>query len=79
MDIVLWAGSALGVVIGLLHAGYIYRRQSPRSWPDRIKAIYRGLWAFVLWVLFGSYVLVLWVVGALAYAAFKIVPRRRPA
>lgn len=75
MDIVLWLGSALGAVIGLLHAGYIYRQRPQRSRNDRIMAAYRGLWAFVLWMLFGSYVLVLWVVGVIVYAAAKAVPR----
>jgi hypothetical protein len=77
MDIVLWLGSALGAVIGLLHAGYIYRGRLQRSANDRIMAVYRGLWAFALWVLFGSYLLVLWVVGVIAYAAVRAVPGLR--
>ena len=48
-------------------------------WSFPVAFALATLWAFALWVLFGSYVLVLWVVGVLAMAAFKIVPKRRPA
>ena len=44
-----------------------------------LEGAYYGLWALALWVIFGTYVLVLWVIGAVAYAIFRMVPRRGPA
>jgi len=65
-------GSALGALVGLLHAVHLFRQISPRAKASgvpggRTQGIYYGLTAFVLWSLFGSYVLALWFVGALAY------------
>jgi hypothetical protein len=69
----------LGVVIGALHAGYLYRRHMVRTPADQPGAVYRGLWALGLWTLFGSYVLVLWIIGVIAYSISKVMPRRRTA
>ena len=68
MLFVLWAGTIVGAVLGLLHAGYVYRvvaASDGASGPGR--AGYYALWTLVLWVLFGAYVLVLWLVAVIAY------------
>ena len=81
MSIVLWAGTGVGVVFGLLHAGYIYRlgvREAPAArgfLATHGRAVYDALWALGLWLLFGTYVLVLWVIGVFFYAIHKL---RRP-
>jgi site-specific recombinase len=77
MATLLWIGSLLGVVIGTLHAVHLYRRHVAQTPADQAGAVYRGLWALGLWTLFGSYVLVLWIIGVVAYAVSKVIPRRR--
>jgi len=46
---------------------------------SRSTAIYRGAWAIGLWTLFGTYVLVLWIVGVIAYGLVGFLPDRREA
>ena len=65
MNSVLWAGAAVGAVLGLLHAIYVYRLVAV---DGPVRAGYYALWTFGLWLLFGTYVLVLWVISAVAYA-----------
>ncbi len=74
MTYVLWIGSALGAVIGLFHAAYLYRGHDAATGTG---SVYRGLWAFLLWTILGSYVLVLWIVSVVAYSLYKIVPKPR--
>lgn len=72
---VLTAGSIVGVICGLAHALYVYRVTTPSSAgdspPGGVPPIYYALWTLALWVLFGTYVLVLWAVGLLVYIVFK--------
>jgi hypothetical protein len=69
------AGSVVGLVLGVVHAIHSYRTFSCSApygpTPDRSRGIYFALWTLVLWVLCGTYVLVLWVTGSLFYLAFK--------
>ncbi len=83
MSYILWTGSILGAVIGLLHAVYLYRGRvaDARASAEggitaHAEGAYYGRWALALWIIFGSYVLVLWVIGAVAYTIFRLVPRR---
>jgi len=76
----LWIGSALGAVVGVLHGVYLYRQQSagaPANSPTgkRVSGLYYGLWAFVLWTLFGAYVLAFWILGAVAWPLERLVSR----
>jgi hypothetical protein len=62
-------GSTLGAVVGLLHGIYLYRQQTARAAANDptgngAAGLYYGLWAFVLWTLFGAYVLAFWLLGA---------------
>ena len=69
MTAVLWAGAIVGAVLGLLHAGYVYRVVAvPGGTAAHARAGYYALWTFLLWLLFGTYVLLLWVVSLVAYA-----------
>ena len=36
-------------------------------------------WAAALWTLFGTYLVVLWAVGAVAYAVARLAQRQSPA
>jgi hypothetical protein len=75
MSELLWIGSILGAVVGVAHAVYLWRAES----QGQGAAIYRGLWAIGLWTLFGTYVLVLWVVGVIVYGLSGFWPDRRKA
>jgi hypothetical protein len=69
MPSVLWAGTVVGAILGLLHAGYVYRLVSvPGGAVAHARAGYYAAWTLALWLLFGTYVLVLWLVAAVAYA-----------
>ena len=45
----------------------------------KAQGLYYALWAFVLWILFGSYVLAFWILGLLAYPIVRLVQRQRVA
>lgn len=87
MTTALWIGAAVGALLGLFHAGYVYRLHltdagrvpGGASAAARARALYYALWTFGLWVLLGSYVLYLWLVGCLLYLASKAFPRSRAA
>ena len=71
----MWAGSAVGALLGLAHAAYVYRIVT--KWgstdigPNHTRGFYYALWTIGLWILFGSYVLVLWLAGIVLYLVFK--------
>jgi len=71
----LWTGTLVGALLGLFHGAYIYRRvaaETPaEAPPGRARPAYYALWTFGLWVLFGSYVLVLWLSAVVFYTLFK--------
>lgn len=80
----LWAGSALGAVLGLFHGIHLFRQQAARNahrGTVRSGAIglYYGVWVFALWVLFGAYVLTFWILGAGGIAISRLRPRRQGA
>ncbi len=88
MNTIVWIGSLLGLVIGSLHAVHLYRRRVADARESatagatahlataHLEGAYYGLWALALWVIFGTYVLVLWVIGAVAFSIFRLFPRR---
>ena len=80
METVLWAGAVIGAVLGLAHGVYLYRRMvatGPASMPSiglrRIRAFYYAVAALVLWVLVGTYVLVLWGISLIPYGIKRLV------
>jgi hypothetical protein len=78
----LWIGSALGAVVGLLHGIYLYRQHRAGAAANDptgnvVASLYYGLWAFVLWTLFGAYVLAFWLLGAIAWPITRLVSRVR--
>ena len=84
MDNFLLIGTALGALLGLLHGVYLFRRIAARRPTGGIpngktQGLYYALWAFVLWILFGSYVLAFWILGLLAYPIVRLVQRHRVA
>ena len=65
MDTLLVIGTVLGAAIGFAHAAYLWR-SAAREGDAGVLTLYRGAWAIALWTLFGSYVLLLWLIGAIA-------------
>ncbi len=77
-------GTARGARRGLGHGVYVLRRIAARRPTGGISSgktpgLYYALWAFVLWTLFGSYVLAFWILGLLAYPIARLVQRQRVA
>ena len=84
MDQFLWLGTALGAVLGVLHAVHLYRQRAARvltGGPGRQKAesLYYGLWAFALWTVFGAYVLGFWILGSVGLGISRLLSGRRTA
>lgn len=69
-------GSIVGLIFGLAHAFYVFRvvtgGGSSTQGADYGRGIYYALWTFVLWILFGTYVLVLWIAGAVVFVLSKV-------
>ena len=69
MKSMLWVGTVIGAILGLLHAGYVYRVVSiPGGAAAHARAGYYAVWTLALWLLCGIYVLVLWIISLVAYA-----------
>ena len=62
----LGAGTLLGGLFGLAHAVYVYGVVSDCA-SRSSTALYAAAWTLLLWLLFGSYLLVLWLAGAVLY------------
>src|SRR5260370_7679936 len=82
MSALLWAGTIVGAVCGLGHGTYVYNRVS-REAPKvnagstvRPKAISYAIWTMALWVLFGVYVTVLWVIAFCFYIPTRLSGRQ---
>lgn len=74
MDAYLWVGTLVGALLGLAHAAYLWTHREGRNRAGA-RALYRGVWAVALWTLFGTYVLSLWILGAIGYG---LASRRAP-
>lgn len=73
MNSIIWAGTVVGAALGLIHAGYVYRVVStPGGATAHARAGYYALWTLALWLLLGTYVLVLWVVSIIAYTIARL-------
>ena len=83
MSTLLMIGSAVGVIIGLVHGCYVYvqrTKEDPKKLADhpvrvRANAVYFALWTLVLWMVFGSYVFNLWLISVVIYSAYKGIKR----
>jgi hypothetical protein len=71
-------GSVVGAVLGLTHGISVYRQIAARNSTGigpggSLQGLYYALWTFALWTLFGSYVLVFWLLGALGYPIVRLI------
>ncbi|HSM05337.1 MAG TPA: hypothetical protein VK858_12030 [Longimicrobiales bacterium] len=77
-------GTAIGFLLGLVHARGVYLGRvrdagaTPPSAGARLRAAYAALWAIALWTLFGTYVLVLWLVAVPIWAAARALGAPSP-
>lgn len=85
MPSTLLIGSIFGAIVGLIHAYCVYVRRTSEI-PERLtkhpvavraRAVYFALWTFFLWVLFGTYVLYLWVISIVIYTIYNALKRSR--
>ena len=75
---IIWVGTAFGVLAGIAHGIDIYRQQMARRESDGLAMVlYRGLWALVLWSLFGFYFVALWIIGLVLRPVLGVIFRRR--
>ena len=81
MGALLWLGMAVGLACGLAHAVYVFNcinREAalvaPGN-PDRPECLIYAIWTLALWLLFGLYVTVLWVVACCFYIPSRLLGR----
>jgi len=75
--------SACGAALGLLHARNLYRQIAVRGQTKiltgvNLRGLYYGIWTVALWTIFGSYVVVLWLIGAFATAIVGMNSKQAP-
>lgn len=78
MSMFIWIGTAIGFVVGTLHACSIFRQRLAQG-AGMPKAVYFAVWTLALWSLFGAYVLAFWVLGAAGIAVSRVGRQERPA
>jgi hypothetical protein len=84
MSTLLIIGSITGSVVGAFHAWGVYThrireagtRGSGPSPAVRLGAAYSAIWTFVLWAVFGTYVLVLWLVSIPIWVGHRVSTSR---
>lgn len=73
----LWTGSVIGAVVGCLHAAFVYRSivnaVPAQAVQRRARGIYYAVWTLALWILCGSYILILWLIAVIFYAGSRVV------
>jgi hypothetical protein len=80
MGTLLWLGMAVGLACGLAHAVYVFIRVNPEAanvtrGPDRPSGLFHSIWTLALWLLFGLYVTVLWIVACCFYIPSRLFGR----
>ncbi len=70
-----WLGTCVGALLGTLHAVYVYQRIAAEppaaATANSLRPATYAAWTLGLWILFGSYLLGLWLAGVVFYAVFK--------
>ena len=64
-------GTVLGAIFGMAHAVYVFTVVASNcgtaSAPRYAVGFYAGVWTLSLWLLFGIYLLLFWLLGAALY------------
>ena len=71
----LLVGSAIGAAIGLVHATILFTQRTADG-QSAAASIYSAGWALILWTVFGAYVLLFWLLGAILMGTFRLIGRR---
>jgi hypothetical protein len=86
MSTLMIVGSTVGAILGIVHAWGVYvqrirdaklRGVAPGV-GGRLEAAYRALWTATLWTVFGTYVLVLWLISLPFWVAHRVAAYRSP-
>jgi hypothetical protein len=68
-------GILLGALFGLAHAAYVFgvvaTSGGTKPANPQKSALYAAVWTFLLWLLFGTYLLLFWLLGGLLYLASR--------
>ena len=83
MNTLMIIGTTVGLIIGLVHAGYVYlqrTKEDPQKLVEhpvkvRVNAVYFAVWTLALWAAFGSYVFNLWLISVVIYTAYNGIKR----
>lgn len=73
MSALLWIGTGLGALCGLLHGMYLLKEVGEAT-GSNLKGLYFAIWAFCLWTLFGSYVLAFLILGIVGQVIARLLP-----
>lgn len=79
MQTLLTCGLAFGAIAGVAHAYGLLRARRRRAPLPSESAAYVAAWTVGLWLLFGTYVLSLWLLATLVYAGTRAWQIYRPA
>lgn len=64
-------GTLLAAILGMAHAVYVFTVVASHcgtaSAPRYAAGLYAGVWTLFLWLLFGTYLLLFWLLGAALY------------
>ena len=64
-------GTLLGAIFGMAHAVYVFTVVASHCGtaraPRYAAGLYAGAWTLFLWLLFGTYLLLFWLLGAALY------------
>lgn len=64
MTLLVWFGTTIGAIAGLLHSIAMFRQRLAINGGRFADGAYFAVWTLALWVIFGAYVLVFWLLGA---------------
>jgi len=72
---IVWIGSAIGFLAGMLHAAEVFRNRMTVRNTGVAGALYYAVWTLLLWIAFGTYVLVFWLLGAFGLVVSRLSVR----
>ena len=68
----LWTGTIAGAVVGLFHMLFTFSTRLGQPGLSPLKTLWQGVWTWVLWTLFGAYVLAFWILGAVCLGVARL-------
>ena len=77
MNAYLWIGTTIGAIVGFLHMLIIFQTRLGRAGLAPLKTVWQGIWTWILWTLFGAYILAFWILGAVLLGVSKLMNRTR--